>query len=428
MTTELAAKADHLRALHHSGTPLVLANAWDVRSARIVVGAGYPVVATSSAAVVTALGYRDGGHKPTEVAFAVLTRISGAVEVPVTADIEDGYSLSPDDLAESLIGSGVVGCNLEDSDHTSGGEALVDGDQFRDAAGRAQATGVCVRGRPRRERPGGRSPPPGGPHGRATGRGARRARLYVDAGADCIYPITVSEKETARAMVTGLAHRSTCSREPRQRMWDASPPLAPRASAWALPCPRWPTSGPMRWPASWPPRCEVMSATGGAGDGRHRVVIIGCGFGGLFAARALRRAPVDVTVIDRTNHHLFQPLLYQVATGILSEGEIAPAIRDVLRRQRNVHVQLGEVTDIDLDARSVTCVEHDAVRAAPVRQPDRGAGHAHRLLRAHRVRTLATGLKSLDDALEVRGRVFRAFELAETEPDPLRRAALSPSR
>jgi NADH dehydrogenase len=87
---------------------------------------------------------------------------------------------------------------------------------------------------------------------------------------------------------------------------------------------------------------------------RHHVVIVGCGFGGLFAAKALRRAAVDVTVIDRTNHHLFQPLLYQVATGILSEGDIAPPIRDVLRHQRNTRVVLDEVIDIDLDARRVT--------------------------------------------------------------------------
>ena len=83
----------------------------------------------------------------------------------------------------------------------------------------------------------------------------------------------------------------------------------------------------------------------------HRVVIVGCGFGGLFAAKALRRGPVEVVVVDRTNHHLFQPLLYQVATGVLSEGDIAPPIRDVLRHQRNASVVLGEVVDIDVDDR-----------------------------------------------------------------------------
>src|SRR3954447_3440848 len=87
---------------------------------------------------------------------------------------------------------------------------------------------------------------------------------------------------------------------------------------------------------------------------RHRVVIVGAGFGGLFAAKALRRADVDVTLINSTTYHLFQPLLYQVATGILSEGEIAPPIREILRRQDNVDVRLGTVTDVDVDARTVT--------------------------------------------------------------------------
>src|SRR6478736_6525854 len=89
-------------------------------------------------------------------------------------------------------------------------------------------------------------------------------------------------------------------------------------------------------------------------NARHQVVVIGSGFGGLFGTKALRRADVDVTMIAKTTHHLFQPLLYQVATGILSEGEIAPATREVLSGQDNAQVLLGEVTDIDLDARTVT--------------------------------------------------------------------------
>ena len=87
---------------------------------------------------------------------------------------------------------------------------------------------------------------------------------------------------------------------------------------------------------------------------RHQVVVIGSGFGGLFGTKALRRADVDVTMIAKTTHHLFQPLLYQVATGILSEGEIAPPTREILSGQRNAQVLLGTVTDIDLDARTVT--------------------------------------------------------------------------
>ena len=97
----------------------------------------------------------------------------------------------------------------------------------------------------------------------------------------------------------------------------------------------------------------VSGAPAPAADARHHVVIVGCGFGGLFAAKALNREKVRVTIIDRTNHHLFQPLLYQVATGILSEGQIAPAIRDVMRRFESINVVLGEVEHIDVAARQV---------------------------------------------------------------------------
>src|SRR6187402_96340 len=89
-------------------------------------------------------------------------------------------------------------------------------------------------------------------------------------------------------------------------------------------------------------------------DRRHRVVVVGAGFGGLFATKALRKAPVDITLINGTGYHLFQPLLYQVATGILSEGEIAPAVREVLKKQDNVDVRLGWVEDVDVEARTVS--------------------------------------------------------------------------
>ena len=100
-----------------------------------------------------------------------------------------------------------------------------------------------------------------------------------------------------------------------------------------------------------------MAATQPAQDtGRHQVLIIGSGFGGLFGAKALRRVDVDVTMVAKTTHHLFQPLLYQVATGILSEGEIAPPIREILKRQDNAKVLLGTVTEIDPEAKTVTAV------------------------------------------------------------------------
>src|SRR4028119_2007142 len=95
----------------------------------------------------------------------------------------------------------------------------------------------------------------------------------------------------------------------------------------------------------------VTDPVGASSSGRPRVVIVGSGFGGLFAAQALRKAPVDITLIGKTGHHLFQPLLYQVATGILSEGEIAPATREIVRRHENTRVVLGEVVDINLAPR-----------------------------------------------------------------------------
>jgi NADH dehydrogenase len=161
----------------------------------------------------------------------------------------------------------------------------------------------------------------------------------------------------------------------------------------------------------------MRAAANGQQPTPHRVVIIGAGFGGLFAARALRRAPVDVTVVDRTNYHLFQPLLYQLATGVLSEGDIAPPIRDALRKQENARVMLGEVTHIDLAARELaldtigesTRVPYDSLIVAA------GAGQSyfgHDEFAEH-----APGMKTIDDALELRGRIFGAFEMAELDSD-----------
>jgi NADH dehydrogenase len=146
---------------------------------------------------------------------------------------------------------------------------------------------------------------------------------------------------------------------------------------------------------------------------RHQVVVIGSGFGGLFGTKALRRADVDVTVVAKTTHHLFQPLLYQVATGILSEGEIAPPTREVLARQRNATVLLGEVTDVDLEARTVTSsvLGRELVSAYDSLIVAAGAGQSY--FGHDEFARFAPGMKSIDDALELRGRIFGAFELAE---------------
>jgi NADH dehydrogenase len=160
-----------------------------------------------------------------------------------------------------------------------------------------------------------------------------------------------------------------------------------------------------------------VPAANESSTGRPRVVIIGSGFGGLFAAQALRRAPVDVTIIGKTSHHLFQPLLYQVATGILSEGEIAPATREILRRHENTRVVLGEVTNIDLAARTVTSTVLGRVTEHPYDQLIVAAGAGQSYFGNDQFAEHAPGMKSIDDALELRGRIFGAFELAELATD-----------
>ncbi len=155
----------------------------------------------------------------------------------------------------------------------------------------------------------------------------------------------------------------------------------------------------------------------------HRVVIVGSGFGGLFAARALRRSPVAVTMIADTNHHLFQPLLYQVATGILSQGEIAPATRDVLRRYPNIRVVLGEALDVDLEHRTVTATRLGRTFDTPYDSLIVATGVRTSYFGHDGFRHWAPGMKTVDEALELRGRIFGAFETAETEVDPVARAA-----
>ena len=152
---------------------------------------------------------------------------------------------------------------------------------------------------------------------------------------------------------------------------------------------------------------------------RPRVVIVGSGFGGLFAAKALKRADVDVVVIAKTNHHLFQPLLYQVATGILSEGSIAPATREIMRHQDNVEVRLGEVIDIDVRAKTVTAWTPEGPRTIPYDSLIVAAGSTQSYFGNDRFAGHAPGLKSIDDALELRGRILSAFEFAEIETDPV---------
>jgi NADH dehydrogenase len=150
-----------------------------------------------------------------------------------------------------------------------------------------------------------------------------------------------------------------------------------------------------------------------AADSRHRVVVVGSGFGGLFGTKALRRSDVDVTMVAKTTHHLFQPLLYQVATGILSEGEIAPPTREILSSQKNAQVLLGEVTAVDLEKRLVTSQVLGRPTVTPYDSLIVAAGAAQSYFGNDHFAEFAPGMKSIDDALELRGRIFGAFEMAE---------------
>ncbi len=149
----------------------------------------------------------------------------------------------------------------------------------------------------------------------------------------------------------------------------------------------------------------------------HKVLIIGGGFGGLYAAKSLRRVPVSVQLVDRRNFHLFQPLLYQVATGGLSPANIAAPLRSVLKRQRNAEVLLGNVVDIDVERRRVVLaqgeLDYDSLIVA--------SGARHCYFGNDNWEPLAPGLKTLEDATEMRRRVFLAFEGAELQTDPTRR-------
>ena len=202
-TEELRRRASLLRALHHGRHPLVLPNIWDAASARLVRQTGFPVVATSSVAIASSLGYEDNDSMPVGEAFGAVRRIARSIDIPVTADMEAGYRLEPADFVERLLAAGAVGCNLEDTDH-HGPRELVDLDQqaarlgaIRQAAG-AAGVGIVINARVDSFR--GREEPTPDTFEEAV----RRARSYLGAGADCIYPIGLSDERLIRDFVSTL--------------------------------------------------------------------------------------------------------------------------------------------------------------------------------------------------------------------------------
>lgn len=199
-----AGRAALLRSLHIPGSPLLLANVWDAATARVVVAAGFPAVATSSGAVAGTLGYADHEAAPVDEMLAAAGRIAAAVDVPVTVDAEAGYGLAPDVLAARLLELGAAGANIEDTDHSSGGLRPI-ADQVAYLAGirAAAGDGLVLNARvdvfvDRKVRGDGTQ------ESDLLDEAVERGRAYLAAGADCVYPILVAEEATARAFVEAV--------------------------------------------------------------------------------------------------------------------------------------------------------------------------------------------------------------------------------
>lgn len=191
---DVAADAEKLRKLHVPGDPLLLANIWDPPSAQVVESAGMRAIATTSNALAPVNGYEDHGHLPADVAFSALRRIAEAVRLPVTADLEDGYGLSPEEFVDRLANAGACGAILEDTDHRVG--ALVDAGRHAEriasikAAARARGFDPVINARVDVHF-----------HKGPVEEGLKRARKYFDAGADCVYPIFLSDVSAIREYV-----------------------------------------------------------------------------------------------------------------------------------------------------------------------------------------------------------------------------------
>jgi 2-methylisocitrate lyase-like PEP mutase family enzyme len=198
----LAERARRLAALHAGERPLLLPNAWDAASAQVLERAGFPAIATSSSAVAASLGYPDGEVAPATQMLAAVARIAAISSVPVTADLEAGYGLPPAEIVERLLEAGAVGCNLEDSDNRSGGLVEVERQAERLAQVRAAAdvsgVGLVINARVDVYLHQIGTP------GQRLAESLRRARRYLEAGADCVFPILASDEESIAELVRGV--------------------------------------------------------------------------------------------------------------------------------------------------------------------------------------------------------------------------------
>ncbi len=194
------ARAERLRELHGKEM-LVLPNVWDAASAKIVAEAGFPAVATASAAISAMLGYPDGEGAPWQEMFAAAGRVARAVSVPVTVDAEAGYGMRPDEFVDRLLETGAVGCNLEDTDHQAGGlaEAGAHAQWLADVRAAADKVPLVINARVDTFLPSSEIPEPD-----RLAETIRRGRLYREAGADCLYPIGVRRRKDLATLVAEL--------------------------------------------------------------------------------------------------------------------------------------------------------------------------------------------------------------------------------
>ena len=207
-TTRLQGRCDLLRSLHRPGAPLLLPNAWDVATARAVVAAGFPVVATTSAGVAATLGYEDHEGAPGDEMLAAAARIARGVDVPVTVDAEAGYGMEPAELVAALRNVGAAGCNLEDSDYAAGSLRDPDGhaEWLRAVREAASANGYRLVINARVDVFLGPFLAGAGPgtQEELVPEALRRANAYLEAGVDCVYPITLWETDALRRFISDV--------------------------------------------------------------------------------------------------------------------------------------------------------------------------------------------------------------------------------
>jgi 2-methylisocitrate lyase-like PEP mutase family enzyme len=236
--TELARRCELLRSLHRRGDPLQLPNAWDAATAGAVVAAGYPVVATTSWGVAATLGYEDDSKAPADDMFWLATRICRAVDVPVSVDAEDGYGMEPAALVAALCEAGAAGCNVEDTNHVEG--ELRDVDQhaewlakLRQAASDLEYPLVINARVDNFLQDYIDQAPPESQRDRVTDA-ISRANAYLEAGADCVYPITLWEPESLRAFMTDVRGPVNLTRLPEGPSAAEMAALGVARVSWAI--------------------------------------------------------------------------------------------------------------------------------------------------------------------------------------------------